>query len=146
MGPGNLPSAARRLNPARLQTYRQPGSHRSPAAWAFMLVAGVLLLGAALGLAKDKQPTTRIVSGTVYDTAQNPIFGATVELTDVQTGKILDLYSQESGDYQYSELRFDHDYTVKAIYKGSFSEVRKISMFETRWHLVMNLTVPTPAK
>ncbi len=110
---------------------------------AAVLVFGAFLSGAA---AKDRQPTTRIVSGTVYDNAGNPIIGATVELTDLQTGKVLDIYSQENGDYQYSGLRFDHDYTIKAIYKTTSSEVRKISMFETRWHLVMNLTIPKPAK
>jgi hypothetical protein len=117
-----------------------------PVVLMLMLAAIVLLLGVATGAAKDKQPTTRIVSGTVYDDAQNTILGATIELTDTQTGKVLDIYSQESGEYQYDGLRFDHDYTVKAIYKGSSSEVRRISMFETRWHLVVNLTVPKPAK
>ena len=116
-----------------------------PAALTLM-VAAVLLLGVLTGTAKDKQPTTRIVSGTVYDEAQNIIVGATIELKDTQTGKVLGIYSQESGEYKYSGLRFDHDYTVKAIYKGSSSEVRRISMFDTRWHLVMNLIVPKPTK
>ena len=116
-----------------------------PAALTLM-VAAALLLGVLTGTAKDKQPTTRIVSGTVYDEAQNIIVGATIELKDTQTGKVLGIYSQESGEYMYSGLRFDHDYTVKAIYKGSSSEVRRISMFDTRWHLVMNLTVPKPTK
>jgi hypothetical protein len=116
------------------------------AALTLMLAAGVLLLGAATGAAKDKQPTTRIVSGTVYDDAQNVIVGATVELKDTQTGKVLGIYSQESGEYQYSGLRFDHDYTIKAMYKGSSSEMRRISMFDTRWHMVMNLTIPKPTK
>jgi hypothetical protein len=108
------------------------------------LVFASVLLGSAA--AKDRQPTTRVVSGTVFDDAQKAIFGATVELTDQQTGKVLDIYSQESGDYQYSDLRFDHDYTIKAMYKGASSEVRKVSMFDTRWHLVFNLTVSKPTK
>lgn len=125
------------------------GSQRrglNPSAPILMLTAAVLLLGVLTGAAKDKQPTTRIVSGTVYDDAQNIIAGATIELKDTQTGKVLGIYSQESGEYEYDGLRFDHDYTVKATYKGSSSEVRRISMFETRWHLVMNLTVPKPTK
>jgi hypothetical protein len=117
-----------------------------PSAPILILTAAVLLLGVVTGTAKDKQPTTRIVSGTVYDEAQNVIVGATIELKDTQTGKVLGIYSQESGEYEYDGLRFDHDYTVKAMYKGSSSEVRRISMFETRWHLVMNLTVPKPTK
>jgi hypothetical protein len=119
---------------------------QKPAAPILMLVAAVLLLVVVTGSAKDKQPTTRIVSGTVYDDAQNVIVGATIELKDTQTGKVQGIYSQETGEYQYSGLRFDHDYTVKAMYKGSSSEVRRISMFDTRWHLVMNLTVPKPTK
>ena len=78
----------------------------------------VLLLGAGTGLAKDKTPTTRTVSGVVMDEAENPIQGAMIELTDLQTKKVLDIYSQEGGQYQFTDLRFDHDYTVKATYKG----------------------------
>jgi hypothetical protein len=111
-----------------------------------LLVVGVLLSGAVTGLAKDKQPTTRTVSGTVYDDAQNPIEGATIELTDVQTGKVLDIYSRDAGQYLYTDLRFDHDYTIKAMYKGTSSEVRHISILETRWALVLNLTIPKPTK
>ena len=75
------------------------------------------------------------------DEAENPIQGATVELTDLQTGKVLDIYSQEGGQYQFTDLRFDHDYTVKATYKGSSSEVRQVSSFDTRSRLVLNLTI-----
>ena len=115
-------------------------------ALTIILLAVFVLAGSVTGLAKDKQPTTRTISGTVYDEAQNTIEGATIELTDVQTGKVLDIYSRDAGQYQYSNLRFDHDYTVKANYKGLSSEVRHISIFETRWTLVLNLTIPTPKK
>jgi len=129
--------------PAR-RRYQRRGLKSS--ALTLLLSAALLLLGVVTGAAKDKQPTTRIVSGTVYDDAQNVIVGATIELKDMQTGKLLGIYSQGSGEYQYSDLRFDHDYTIRAMYKGTASEMRRISMFDTRWHLVMNLTVPKPAK
>jgi hypothetical protein len=109
-----------------------------------LIAAGVICSGTMMGLAKDKQPTTRIVNGTVYDDAQNIIEGATIELTDVQTGKVLDIYSGKDGQYQYSDLKFDHDYTIKAMFKGVSSEVRHISILETRWTLVLNLTIPKP--
>jgi len=113
-------------------------------ALTLMLVVGVLLLGAIAAWAKDHQPTTRTISGTVYDQSENSISGASVELTDVQTGKVLDIYSNEAGQYQYTDLRFDHDYTVKGMYKGLSSEMRHISILETRWTLVLNLTIPIP--
>ena len=82
----------------------------------------------------------------MYDQAENSIPGATVELKDLQTGKVLDIYSQEDGQYLYTDMRFDHDYTVQAMFKGVSSEVRHISILETRWTLVLNLTVPLPKK
>jgi hypothetical protein len=135
--------ASPNTSPVKRESY-QP--KRKLAALTLLLAAGVLFLGVAIGAAKDKRPTTRTVSGTVYDDAQNIIVGATIELKDTQTGKVLGIYSQESGEYQYTGLRFDHDYTIKAMYKGSASGMRRISMFDTRWHLVMNLTVPKPTK
>ena len=130
-------------NPVRRESHRRAPSM---AALTLMLLGGLLLLGAATVMAKEKKPQTRTVSGVVSDEAENFIQGAMVELKDLQTGKVLDIYSQEGGQYQFADLRFDHDYTVKAMYKGAASEVRKISMFETRWTLVLNLTIPPPKK
>ncbi len=105
-----------------------------------------MLLGASAGWAKDKVPTSRTVSGMVMDAAENPIQGATIELTDLQTKKVLDIYSQQGGQYQFTGLRFDHDYTVKATYQGESSELRQVSSIDTRWHMVLNLTIPNPNK
>jgi hypothetical protein len=82
----------------------------------------------------------------VIDDAENAIQGASVELTDRQTGKVLEIYSQDGGHYQYADLRFDHDYTVKATYQGLSSEVRQASSLDTRTPLVLNLTIPKPNK
>ncbi|HMD85458.1 MAG TPA: carboxypeptidase-like regulatory domain-containing protein [Terriglobia bacterium] len=124
-------------------------SHRSApilTALTLLLLGGILLWGASAGWAKDKVPTSRIVSGVVIDPAENPIQGAMIELTDLQTKKVLDIYSQGGGQYQFTNLRFDHDYTVKATYKNSSSEVRQVSSIDTRWHMVLNLTIPNPNK
>ena len=111
-----------------------------------LLLAILLLFSAAAISAKDKTPTTRTVSGMVMDEAENPIKGATVELKDLQTHKVLDIYSQEDGQYQYSDLRFDHDYTVQAAHNGLSSEVRQVSSIDTRWHMVLNLTLLKSSK
>jgi len=111
-----------------------------------MLLGGVLLLGAVTGLSKEKKPQSKTVSGTVFDEAENVIQGASVELKDLETGKVVDIYSQEGGQYQFTDLRFDHDYTVKATYKGSSSEERRVSMFDTRTRPVLNLTIHKPNK
>lgn len=111
-------------------------------ALTLLLLGGFLLLGAVTGLAKEKKPETKTVSGVVLDDADNTIQGATVELTDLQSGKAWDIYSQEGGQYQFTDLRLDHDYTVKAMYKGSSSEVRQVSSLDMRTRPVMNLSIP----
>jgi len=103
-------------------------------------------LAPVAGLAKKKPPPMRTVKGVVFDEAQNPIEGATVELADLQTNKVVDIYSQEDGSYKFIDIRFDHDYTIKAMFKGLSSETRKISMFETRSVLNFNLTLTKPQK
>ncbi len=105
------------------------------------LLAGMCILCAPAMLGKEKKPPTKTVSGVVFDEAENPIDGATVELTDLQTGKVVAIYSQEQGDYQFSDLIPSHDYKIKASFKGSSSEVRQISSVDTRARLVMNLTI-----
>jgi hypothetical protein len=108
-----------------------------------MLLVGVLVL-CAPGLAREKKPVTKTVSGVVLDEAENGIEGATIELTDLQTGKLVAIYSQEKGQYSLSGLLPSHDYKIEASFKGSSSEVRQISSFDTRMRLVINLTIPRP--
>ena len=105
------------------------------------LLGTVLAWVAVTGLAK-KTPPSKTVSGAVFDEAGNIIVGATVELTDRQSGKVLDIYSQQGGQYQFTDLRFDHDYTLKAMYKSGSSELRQVSSLDTRTRPVMNLTIP----
>jgi hypothetical protein len=111
-------------------------------------ITAILLVWAwglcASGLAKEKKPVTRTVSGVVLDEAENGIEGATVELADVQTGKLVAVYSQEGGQYHFSDLLPSHDYKIKATFKGSSSEGRQISSIDTRMRVVINLTIPGP--
>jgi hypothetical protein len=107
-----------------------------------LILLGVgLLLGAVTGLAKDKRPQSKTVTGVVMDENENLLSGAMVEMKDLQTGKVLDSYSQEGGQYQFSDLRFDHDYTIQATYKDDSSEVRQVSSVDTRTRPVLNLTI-----
>jgi hypothetical protein len=106
-----------------------------------LLLAGVLVFGFATGLAKEKKPASRTVSGVVLDEAENGIEGATIELTDVQTGKVVAIYSQEEGQYHLSDLLPSHDYKIKATFKGASSETRQVSSMDTRPHPVINFTI-----
>ena len=111
------------------------------------LVAALLFVSAfglcsPSALAKKKEPQSKNVSGFVVDEGGSPIPGAMVELTDVQSGKVTGIYSQEDGSYQFTGLSFSHDYKIKATFKGASSEVRQVSSVDMRTRLVLNLTIP----
>ncbi len=109
---------------------------------ATLLVIAIWGLGASVSLAKKKEPQSKTVSGVVMDESDNPIEGAAIELTDAQSGKVIEIYSQEDGSYHFEGLSFSHDYKIKATFKGSSSEVRQISSIDMRPRLVLNLTIP----
>jgi len=109
------------------------------AALGFVLAWGSLISDVS---AKEKKPQSKTVTGFVLDEADKPIAGATIELADAQTGKVIDIYSQEDGSYRFTDLSFDHDYKIKATFKGASSEVRQVSSMDMRARLVLNLTIP----
>ena len=117
-------------------------SHRT----VWLAAASLVLLGALAApslIAKEKK-TPRIVTGTVLDEADNPISGAAVVLTDLQTGKKSGTFTKEDGIYLFSDLQPTRDYEVQAAHKGQTSQVRKVSMFDNRNRIVLNLTIPPP--
>lgn len=99
----------------------------------------------ALPLVAKEKKIERTVSGQVLDQAENGIAGATVTLTDVNTEKKIAAFTREGGHYQFSDLQPTHDYEVQATYKGSSSDVRKVSSIDSRHRIVLNLRIP-PAK
>jgi hypothetical protein len=108
-------------------------------------VLAVAWLLHAPGLAaKQKVPTTKTVSGAVTDKAENGISGATVTLKDLQTGKTVAIYTGANGQYQFADLDPHDDYQVQASFKGVSSETRRVNSMDTRWKLVINLTIPPP--
>jgi len=111
--------------------------------WGLALV--VALSAVAPGphnLFAKKKEITRTITGVVLDKSNNAIVGAAVELTDLNSGKKIAIYSQEDGSYQFSGLPPSHDYQVQARHKGESSEVRQVSSIDPRNRMVINLTIP----
>jgi len=110
------------------------------------LIAAAVLLCAfsSPGLLAKEKKLIRVVSGVVSDEAENPIVGATVVLTDLQTGKKHAIYTGEGGAYQFSDLQTTRDYEVQAAHQGLASRVRKVSQFDPRNRIVLNLRIPPP--
>jgi hypothetical protein len=92
--------------------------------------------------AKEKKPLTKTVQGEVLDASNNPIVGASVELTDETAGTTLGIYTEAGGRYEFTELKPNHDYKVQAKYKGQASDVRHASSLDDRGIVVLNLTIP----
>jgi len=109
-----------------------------------MLVVACLLPGAARADKKNKPPTTKTVTGQVQDREEKTLGGAEVTLKDLQTGKTLAIYADENGQYQFTDLDPHHDFEIQAKFKGVASETRQVSTIDTRWKVVINLTIPPP--
>ena len=106
-------------------------------------VVVLLLLTAGL-LAKEKKKISRVVTGAVLDERDIGIVGAWVVLTDLQTEKKIGTYTQDGGQYKFSNLLATHDYEVQAVFKDLSSEVRRVTIFDNRNTIVLNLRIPPP--
>lgn len=110
-----------------------------------MICCGLVLLLPGSASAKKKKPLTKTVQGEVLDSGNNPIVGASVELTDVTRGKTLGIYSEAGGLYHFADLNPADDYQVRATYKGQQSDVRHVSSLDDEGTRVLNLTIPPSA-
>ncbi len=110
-----------------------------------MALALYVLTASGLGLVAKEKKLSKTVSGLVLDKDENGIAGATIELTDVQTGKKVTIVSEEGGRYKFSDLQPTHDYELQAKDEGLESQLRKVSSFDSRNRLVINLKI-SPAK
>ena len=110
-----------------------------------LLAAACLLPVSGLADKKNKPPTTKTVTGQVQDPDEKTLGGAEVTLKDLQTGKTLAIYAEANGQYQFTGLDPHHDFEIQAKYKGVASETRQVTSFDTRWKVVINLTIPPPS-
>ena len=125
-------------------------SRSSPQPWlgrvlCCLLTVACLLTVSDLAAKKNKAPTTKTVTGQVQDPAEKTLGGAEVTLKDLQTGKALAIYADANGQYQFTDLNPHHDYEIQAKFKGVASETRQVTSFDTRWKVVINLTIPPPS-
>ena len=114
---------------------------------AIALAVGALWLAfdpAPLTAKRKGPPTSKTVVGQVFDASDNPIAGAAVEMTDLSTNKTSAIYTGPDGRFSFTDLKFTKDYQIKAHFKGQSSEVRKVSSWDTRTDLVLNLHIPAP--
>lgn len=110
---------------------------------AVLAVFLLITVSVPMGQAKEEKPT-RTVLGVVTDENENPIAGAVVTITDLQTGKKSATYTGADGAYLYAGLEVTRDYEVQASHKGVSSRLRKVSTVDPRARVTINLRIPPP--
>ena len=93
------------------------------------------------GQKKEKDDNTRSVQGTVRNASEALLEGAVVQLKDMKTLRVKSFITREDGVYQFYGLSTNVDYELKANHKGESSEVRTLSVFDSRKQAVVHLKV-----
>jgi hypothetical protein len=88
---------------------------------------------------KQQDATVRSVEGTVSDAAGAPVTGAVVHLKNTKTLQIRSFISKEDGSYAFHGLSTNVDYELKAEHQGAASDVKTLSVFDSRNKAVINL-------
>jgi hypothetical protein len=86
----------------------------------------------------EKEANLRTIDGTVKDSADNPLASAIVQLKDTKTLKIVDFATKDDGKFVFRELAMDINYEVVAKRGDVITPVKKVSVYDTRKHVVLN--------
>jgi hypothetical protein len=93
---------------------------------------------------KEKEPTTRTVTGQVVDDTGQALEGALVTLIDGKTKERHEYFTKKDGRYKFEDLSFSVDYALKAKWKNLMSDERKLSQYDHTARIVRLLEVTTP--
>lgn len=114
-------------------------SYRSVLMLGALAVAMVLAPAAWAQRGKSEEGTVRSVEGAVTDPSGKPVGGAVVHLKNTKTLQIRSFITKEGGAYAFHGLSTNVDYELKAEYQGASSDVRTLSVFDSRNKAVINL-------
>ncbi len=88
---------------------------------------------------RQGEATVRSVEGSVTNAAGKPVAGAVVQLKNTKTLQVRSFISKEDGTYAFHGLSTNVDYELKAEYQGATSDVKTLSVFDSRTKAVINL-------
>jgi len=86
----------------------------------------------------QKESNTRIIDGIVKDASDNPLADAIVQLKDTKTSNIVNFATKEDGKYVFRDLPMDINYELLAKHNDLSTPVKKISIYDTRKHVIVN--------
>ncbi len=93
----------------------------------------------------EKEGNTRTIDGTVKDASDNPLANAIVKLKDTKTSNVVEFATKEDGKYVFRDLPMDITYELLAKHDDITTPVKKVSVYDTRKHVIVNFQL-TAAK
>jgi hypothetical protein len=114
-------------------------------------LALILVLASASALTgqkskKEEDSSVRTLQGIVFDAGGNPVPGAVVQLKDTRTLQVVSFIAKEDGGYHFANLKNDIEYEVKAVHGGLSTDWKRVSIFDTRKIVVVNLKLEREKK
>ncbi|MGA9564108.1 MAG: carboxypeptidase-like regulatory domain-containing protein [Candidatus Korobacteraceae bacterium] len=101
-----------------------------------------LPLGGLSGPSEKKtKPTSKMLTGTVWDKSEKPIPGAVVYLKNMKTLAVKSYFADKDGAYRFPQLALNTDYEVYAEIDGKKSDTKSISQFDDRFNPTINLKI-----
>jgi hypothetical protein len=85
-----------------------------------------------------KESNTRTIDGTVKDATDNPLADALVQLKDTKTSNIVNFATKDDGKYVFRDLPMDINYELLAKHNNVTTPVKKVSVYDTRKHVILN--------
>ncbi len=106
-----------------------------------LLIAGILLLGS---VALAQPSSTRTVRGQVLDENNKAVENAIVHLKNLSTKTELSVVTDKEGRYQFNSVDMKVDHEIQAEWRQQKSRARKVSQFDTRPKVTINLPLEPP--
>ncbi len=90
---------------------------------------------------KKDDGSVRALQGTVKMPDETPVESAVVKLKNVKTLQVRSFITKPDGSYTFGGLSTNADYEIWADYQGKSSDIKTLSVFDSRKVAVINLKV-----
>jgi hypothetical protein len=90
---------------------------------------------------QQKQPTERLVEGTVTGKSDQPLAGAVVYIKDTKTLTIKSYLTDDKGHFRFGQLSLSTDYDLWADNHGVHSKTKHVSPFNNKSNLEYTLKI-----
>ena len=89
----------------------------------------------------EKESNSRTIDGTVKDASDNPLANAIVQLKNTKTSNIVNFATKDDGKYVFRDLPMDINYELLAKHGDISTAAKKVSVYDTRKHVIVNFQV-----